>query len=293
MNKKLLLTYSALIATIIMWASAFIGIRIGIREYSAGSFALLRLGIAAICMIVFYAIKPPKQPLAKKDMFHAALLGVIGMGIYHAFLNLGEKTVTAGIASFIVAQVPIVTALIARIFFQERLRTLGWFGLLISAIGAALIAAGEIENSHFDFGVIYILVSAFATAIYISNAKQLLKRMHSFYLTAFVVFGGALSMLIFLPALIREIPLASANATCSAVYLGIFPTALAYISYNYALSKISRTTAASWLYAMPLVATFMAWLVLGEFPTLMAFFGGLIALAGAIVLNISSLKTNK
>ncbi|MES2614539.1 MAG: EamA family transporter [Bdellovibrionota bacterium] len=284
-TKNHFLTLGALISTILMWASAFIGIRVGMQEYHAGSFSLLRLGFGAICMLIIYKIKPPKNPLAKKDMLSAALLGVIGMGIYHFFLNLGELTVSAGIASFIIAQSPVFTILLSVIFLQEKISKFRWFGLFVSICGVFLIAAGEAQNAQFDIGVIYILISTFAISVYVTQAKQLLTRMSCLYSTVFVVLGGAASSLIFLPQLVHDLPRASAAATWSAIYLGVFPTAIACLTFNYALSRLSRVTASSWMYAMPLVASLMGWLMLGELPSSFAFIGGMVALSGTVLAN--------
>src|SRR5262245_5173354 len=73
MSNKSYTTTLALMAAIVMWSSAFIGIRIGIKDYQAGSFALLRLGIAAICMAFLYVMNPPKKAIALKDKLHAAI----------------------------------------------------------------------------------------------------------------------------------------------------------------------------------------------------------------------------
>lgn len=278
-------TYLALGATILMWSSAYIAIRVGIAEYTSGAFALLRLGIAALCMLTIYFFKPPKQTIARKDMVYAALLGAIGMGAYHIFLNLGEQTVTAGIASFLIAQAPVFTTLFAAFIFKEKIRKVAWAGLLISVLGIALIATSQLKQLQLNLGIAYILVSTVALSMYLIFAKKLISRMGSLYLTVFAVLGGALSLLIFLPDLIRNLGSASTSATWSAVYLGVFPTALAYLTYNYALSKLSRSTAASWLYTMPLATSAMGWLALSELPTILAFAGGLVALSGTVLVN--------
>jgi drug/metabolite transporter (DMT)-like permease len=281
MNQNSFFTLLALVATIVMWSSGFIGIRIGMQDYQAGSFALLRLGVAAVCMLILYLLSPPKQTIALRDKLFAMMLGAIGMGVYHAFLNLGEQTVTAGIASFITAQAPVLATLFAVAFLGERVPRLGWLGLLIGVGGVILIALGEIENATFDFGVVYILISTCSFCVYITQAKQLLARMKSIHLTVFVVWGGALSCLIFLPQLIHDLPRASVSATIAALYLGIFSSALAFLTYNYVLAKISRSAAASILYAIPLTTSLMGWLWLNEEPTTFAFCGGIMALAGA------------
>lgn len=279
-------TLLAQIVTIIMWSSAFVAIRFGVKEYHPGSFALLRLSVGAMCMTVIYYFNQPRQTIAKKDIVYAMCLGLIGMSVYQTSLNYGEITVGAGVASFIIAQVPIITTILAIIFLKEKITKFGWLGLLISFIGVVLISIGELEHTKFDMGVIYILIATISASIYITNAKPLLARMNSIHLTVYVAIGGAIGTLIFTPQLLQDITTASTGATLSAIYLGIFPTALAYLTYNYALSKTPASTAASWLYTLPFVTSFMGWLFLVELPTLIAFIGGLIALFGTVLINI-------
>lgn len=283
----------AMLTTVVIWASAFIAIREGVREYHAGSFALLRLLVGATCMTLLYAIKAPKHFISFKDKLIAMLLGAIGTGAYHVFLNLGEKTVTAGIASFIIAQAPILIALFSVIFLREKIHKLGWIGLFISILGIAIIAEAELRQATLDLGVFYILISTVTNCIYVMNVKNLLLRMGTLYMTTFVMIGGAISTMFFLPDLIKDLNTASKTATYAAIYLGIFPTAVAYLTYNYALSHMTRTTAVSWIYAMPLITILMGWLWLGELPTSIAFIGGLLALSGTILVNYAARLKNK
>ena len=284
-ERNKLTVYLALISTILMWSSAFAGIRIGMREFGPGSFALLRLGIAAICMLFIYQVKAPKTKLQRKEIVEAILLGVIGMGLYHTFLNLGEKTVPAGLASFVVSQVPIVTTLVGFLFLKEKLNRRVFLGLVLGCLGTLIIAFGDLKNTNYDLGVVYIMASVCASCFYVIRAQHLLKRMSVLQASSFMIFGGAISSLIFLPQLIRQIQYASQEVILAGLYLGIFPTSLATLTQNYAIARVSRTTAVSCYYAIPLITSFIAWLWLKEVPTLVPFLGGLISLVGAVLMN--------
>jgi drug/metabolite transporter (DMT)-like permease len=69
------------------------------------------------------------------------------------------------------------------------------------------------------------------------------------------------------------------------VYLGIFPTAVAYVTYAYAFSRMDASVAASFLYLVPVLAYLIAWVWLGETPSLVSVAGGMIVLAGVFIVN--------
>lgn len=283
----------AIITTILIWSSAFIAIREGMKAYHAGSFAHFRLLIGAACMVLLYVIKPPKHFISFKDKVLAILLGAVGNGVYHIFLNLGEITVTAGVASFIIAQVPILTAIFGAIFLKEKLHKLAWLGFLVGFLGIFLIARDDLLSSKMDFGVFFILVSTMANCIYVMFAKNLLLRMGTLHMTVFCVVGGALSTVMFLPQLLQDVKLAPMDATWAGVYLGIFPTAIAFLTYNCALTYMTRTAATSWIYTMPLVTILMGWAWMGELPTVSDFSGGILALGGTILVNFATRLQNR
>jgi drug/metabolite transporter (DMT)-like permease len=90
-------------------------------------------------------------------------------------------------------------------------------------------------------------------------------------------------MFFFLPDLIMELPDAPIGPTLSVIYLGVFPAALAYLIWNYVFTRTTASIATSFMYLNPIAATIIAWIWLNEVPSLMAAFGGLLALSGVIV----------
>ena len=129
--------YIAAGLTVILWASAFAGIRAGLESYSPASVALLRYLVASVVLLV-YAVYT-KLPLPdRKDLPQIALIGFLGFSAYNVALNAGEVAVSAGTASFIVASAPIFMALFAVFFLGEKLSPQGWLGITISFAGGGI-----------------------------------------------------------------------------------------------------------------------------------------------------------
>ena len=275
--------YLAIATTTIFWASAFVGIRAGLESYSPGSLALLRYLVASICMLFLYLRVHHKHKPTLKEFIQLFILGVIGFGIYNITLNYGELTVPAGIASFIVSLIPVGIAVLALIFLREKMTLFAWIGLVISVIGIIIIAIGESEDTHFDFGVIFCIIAALTGAIYSAFQKPLLKKFNPIEINSIAIWSGTLVMMFYFPQMLHQIPHATFKATFAAVYMGIFPAAVAYVTWSYVLSHMPASQACRFLYLLPIVTIFMGWSFLGEIPASVSMIGGFIALAGAIV----------
>jgi drug/metabolite transporter (DMT)-like permease len=274
----------AIIFTVIIWASAFPGIRAGLEGYSPGALALLRYLFASLTLASCTVLWPIRLP-RRADLPGLVALGGLGIAIYHVALNYGEQTVTAGAASFLIATSPIFATLLAYWFLNERLTGWGWVGIGISMVGIGFIAYGEASDVTFDPGAVLVLTASLSGAGYFTLQKFYLDRYSPFALTAYAVWAGTLLMIFFLPGLVEQVPEASWNASLAVAYIGVFPGALAYVTYAYVLSQMPVAVTTSFLYMIPVTAIPISWIWLGEIPTLLSIGGGLVALLGVIVVQ--------
>lgn len=270
--------------TMLLWASAFVGIRIGLEDYSPGSLALLRFLTASLCMGCIYVCLPVKKPVSWKIRGELMIIGVAAIGIYHLCLNYGEVTVSAGIASFIIGLIPVITILCSLVFLNERPNRLVWLGIGLSFLGLLLMVLAERTQAAVS-GVLIILISAVMGGVYNITQKRYLRDFHPVVVTAWVIWGATLMLLIFISDLIQEIPQANAQSTLAAIYLGIFPAAIAYVTWCYVLNHWSASKASIFLYTLPILSTLMGYMVLHERPTLLSLAGGSLALVGALAAN--------
>src|SRR3990167_6715375 len=279
----------ALFMTIFLWASAFVGIRLGLHAYSPGSLALFRYLIASVCMGIIYFSRDRSRRSSMRLLDIGALLGIgaIGIGIYNLTLNDGELYISSGMASFIISQSPIITALIAILFLKEPINLLSVFGFILSVLGVMLIAWGEKGGFKWDESIVYMVIATFASGFYSVLQKPFLNKYHVIEVMTYIIWGGTLFLSVYLFQMKHDVFYAPITTTLTVVYLGIFPAALGYLGWSYVLAAIPVSRAVSFFYFMPFLATVLGWICLGEVPAELSIFGGLLAILGVWIVNQS------
>jgi drug/metabolite transporter (DMT)-like permease len=288
--------FSLALFSILIWGSSFAAIRVGLQGgYDAGQNVLVRFLIASLLFLIYAVWPGTKFRLPyKSDIIRILILGWIGISVYHIFVTFGMENISAGTAGMLVGSGPIFTALIARFILKERLTGLGWLGLAIGFAGITVIAFGSAGASlTLNTGALLVIVAAFASAIFFVFQKPLLAHYSAIELTAYFTWAGALPFLIFSPGLVDTIQHATLEAHFATVYVGIFPAAIAYVTWATALSMENASAVSSLIYLEPAVAILVAWLWLQELPTGLSLLGGAIAISGVLTVSLLGRQLRK
>lgn len=278
--------------TILIWGTAFPAIRMGLESYTPEHLTLLRLLIASFILLLFSFIYKLRLP-DLKDIPAIFIFGSLGFTIYHIALNYGEKTVNAGSASLIISVTPIVTAILAFVFLNEKMKLNGWIGGVMSFAGIALISFSQGDAIQLNSGGLFILLAAISESLFFVFQTSYLKKYGFLPFTIYTILSSTICMLIFLPGVYQEILAAPLEVNLSVIYLGVFPTVLPYIALAYIISRAGASEATSSLYLTPITACFIAWIWLGEVPTLVSIIGGVITILGIVIAHIPVLRKEK
>ena len=216
----------------------------------------------------------------------AALLvcGTLWFGAYNVLLNAGERDVDAGTAAMLVGVGPVIVAVLAGLLLGEGFPRALLAGLAVAFAGVVVIGlaiGGDAGSS--GTGVVLCLLAAAAYAGGVVAQKPVLSRLSALQTTFVCCAIGAAVCLPFAPTLADEIGRVDAGALAWMVYLGVFPTAVAFWTWAFALSRTSAGGLAATTYLVPPLSILMGWALLGEAPPVLALAGGALCLAGVLV----------
>ena len=284
-NKQMLIYLSALLA-IFLWASAFPGTRYALQYYSPVSLMTLRFVTASLTLGIVGIIKKIRIPKLR-DLPLFAASGLSGVFLYSLLFNFASVTLPAGLTSFVIASSPIFTMILTRIFLKEKVKAVCWVGVLVSSIGLAAITLTEVTDFALNTGMILIILAAVFSGTYSAVMRGLTKNYTALEATTYTIIIGTLGMLVFLPGAISEISTSSTFANVVVLFMGIFPAALSYLAWGYALSKAKKTAHVTiFSYLIPFISSVLGFFWLGETLSAFTIVGGVIIIAGMLMTNV-------
>ena len=280
---EVLLAGGAAMVTVVLWASAFVGIRAAGEDLSPGALSLARLLVGSAALGAVVLVRHERFP-ARRDLPAIALCGALWFGLYNVVLNAAERLVDAGTAAMLVGVGPVLIAVFAGALLGEGFPRSLFAGCAVAFAGVVVIGLATSERSlDAGLGTLLCLVAAFAYAGGVVIQKPMLKRVPALQVTWLACSVGTIACLPFAPTLLRELGKADASAVGWAVYLGVFPTAVAFTTWAYALARTTAGRMGATTYLVPPLAVLMGWMVLGEVPPALALIGGALCLVGVAV----------
>jgi drug/metabolite transporter (DMT)-like permease len=274
---------AALAVTVVAWAAAFPAIRVALPGLGAAGLSVARLAVASLALAVAAPFVGVRRPAAR-DLPLIALCGLTGMTAYQLLLNSGEEVVPAGTASLLIATAPIYSVVIASLVLGERPTRRQLLGGSVAFAGVALIALSR-GGVEFRSAALLVLAAAVVQGTYHAVHKPLLARYTSFEVTSYAMWAGTLFVLPWAGQLVGRLPDAGLDGIGGALFLGIVPSAVGFVTWAHAVGRVDMSVAATSLYLVPVVAIALAFAWLGEVPGAVELVGGAIAVGGVVLAN--------
>jgi drug/metabolite transporter (DMT)-like permease len=278
-----LLPWAAALVTVVLWASAFVAIRHLGTDFSPGALTLGRLLVGSLVLGSVLATRSPRWP-ARKHWPRLLVCGIGWFGIYNIALNAAERRVDAGTAAMLINIGPILIAVLAGWLLGEGFPRQLVVGSLVAFAGVVVIGTATSSRAGSDtWGVLLCVAAAVAYSVAVVAQKPLLASLSALEVTWVACTIGAVVCLPFAPQLVHETGHADVSAIGWVVFLGAFPTALAFTTWAYALARTTAGRLGATTYLVPPLAIVLGWLLLDESPATLALVGGALCLAGVYV----------
>jgi drug/metabolite transporter (DMT)-like permease len=274
-----LLIVAAVTFTVLAWASAFIGIRAVGEDLSPGALALGRLAVGTAVLGLLQARRGWVRPTAGEWRL-LAVCGVGWFGVYNLALNAAEQHLDAGTTAMLVNIGPVLIAVLAGLLLGEGFPRWLVVGLAV-AFGGVLVIGFATRSAGADLaGVLLCVVAAVTYACGVVAQKPLLRRLPALQVTFTACAMGAVCCLPWAGALVGDLAAAPGSSVAGMAYLGAVPTALAFSTWAYALSRMDAGRLGATTYLVPPLVVVLGWALLDEVPPALAVVGGAVCLTG-------------
>jgi drug/metabolite transporter (DMT)-like permease len=268
------------LVTVTLWGSAFVGIRAAGESLSPTALALGRLIVSSAVLTAIALLRRERLP-RRRDILGIAIYGVLWLAVYSVALNAAERQIDAGTAAMLIGTGPILIALLAGALLGEGFPPNLFAGCAVAFAGSVIIAFATMRSgAPAGAGIILCLLAVIAYSLAVVTQKPLLRRVSSFQVTWLGCAAATLACLPFAPGLLAEAANADATVIGWMVYLGVVPTAIGFVTWTYALKRMSAGRSGSLLYLVPPVAILLGWALLAEQPPGLALAGGALCLFG-------------
>ncbi|MEX2394136.1 MAG: DMT family transporter [Actinomycetota bacterium] len=277
-------------AVVVAWGAAFSGIKIVLDKVDPFALTTVRIFIAAVTYTaIFPLVRGAAVERRDGDAIRLVLLGLFGAAGYHLAVNWGERFISAGLTSLIVAAMPAMVAVMAVLVLHERLGPRGTLGTAVAFAGVAILAAAGEGGFDADstLGALVTLLAPLSWAVYTIMSKPMAARYDGVRLNLVGAWVGVLVTLPFGLAGLSDLASLTTGEWVWMFYLGTISTSGSYIAYAWALRHWPASRVAAFVYLVPGASLIWAWFLLGETPSLFALLGGAVVILGVVLVESS------
>ncbi|MBP1954647.1 drug/metabolite transporter (DMT)-like permease [Halarchaeum rubridurum] len=251
------------------WGTAFVATDAALDVVPPVSLAAVRFDVAALALFAVAALLGHSlRPRGRGDWAPILLGGVCNIGLHHALLFAGQRTVPPAVAATLLGLVPVLTPAAARVArADDRLAPRGVAGVLVGFAGVALIAHPDPSNLAASVGVGLVLASAAVWTVGAVLVDEDDAALGGLALQAWTLLVGALALdaaALLLPGQSFDAAAVPLPTVGWVLYLALVPGALGFLVYFRLLDRLGPVEMGLIEYVIPPFAALFGWLLLGE-----------------------------
>lgn len=286
--------YAIICIAVFFWGLSFVATKIALVSIPVFTLIFVRFAVASIIFMVL-TLKRRLPPFTGSDHIRIFLIALFEPGLYFLCETFGLQYTAAPKAALIIATIPIMVLVISYLLIGESSSILGIAGILLSLLGIGFLVAGDPEfKLGFAgpmLGDLLIFGAVISASFYIVIARHLGMKYSALKITTVQILYGTI---FYAPAFLWELPRINWSAITiqsagALIFLSVCATVIAFLCFNYSLTKIPAVRVAVFLNGIPVVTTLAAWILLGERLTMIQIEGGVLVLVGVFLTNLPGL----
>ncbi len=273
-----------------IWGSAFFAIKIGLNSFSPTAVASLRLIIASLFLLLFFYLQNKQLKFNKNSVLLLIIIGIVGNFIPFYLISWAEQYIPSSTAGMLMAIGPIITLVMSHFLTKkDKFTSMKFLSILTGFVGVLFIFNFSLINdlSSFNFidfvAKILVILAAFGYMFSNILAYEKLNHVDSFTITTFATTFGAIFSIPFLLIDINTNDYffqLNQISIYAVIYLGIFPTAIAF-QFRYYITKTSGPVFLSYVaYLIPAFAVIWGYILLSEKISINSLIGIILILLG-------------
>jgi drug/metabolite transporter (DMT)-like permease len=268
-------------AMAIIWGVPYLLIKVAVDEIPPATLVLARSVLATLLLLpvaLARGLVRPLRPRWRPLLVYTA----VEICVPWLLLGYGEQRLSSSLAGLLVAGVPLVGALLARLGpDRERLGGRRLLGLLLGLAGVGALVGFEVGAGDARA----VVAIAGVVVCYAVGPFVLARTLADVPTLGLVAVSLALSAVVYLPAGVLQAPAAwpSGRATLAVVFLAVVCTAVAFLLFVELVAEVGAARSTVITYVNPAVAVLLGVLVLGESFTLATAAGFALILVGSVL----------
>ncbi|MCP4021251.1 MAG: DMT family transporter [Desulfobacteraceae bacterium] len=289
-KSKLILAYAGLTLAIFFWSINTVlarGIVFSIKPLALSFFRW----IFAFFFILPFAVSHIKRdlPVIKENLKFLVILSIFSVAIYNSVLYIGAQYTTATNISLVIATMPGITILFAWLINKEIPAFFQMAGIGVSLIGMVIIicqgSVSLLMDLTFNPGDLLIVLSISSWALYsVLLRKRQIDISPISFLTMIIAIGIVLIFPFYLWEFFRFKGFALTMTNLGVfIYLGLFPSILSYICWNFGVKIAGSSQASVFMYLTPVFTSILACVFLNESLFSYHIVGGILIFAGLVM----------
>jgi drug/metabolite transporter (DMT)-like permease len=280
----------------VVWGSTFLGVHFVLEVLPPMLTSALRFLIGGTILFIFTLLRGqsiPKWPQWKA----AATVGFCLVGVGNSAVAYMLQYMPTGLVALLVAGLPAWTVLLDYWFFSKsKPNTLTVIGMLLGLVGMFILlnpfaATGVGEVSVFSVLLIFVGSICWAYGSLLSPYLPLPSQVQSTAIQMLTggVFSAIMSFLLE-PNAIAKIPDMTTNSILAMAYLIFIGSFIGYSAYTWLVNNAPPSLVSTYAYVNPVVAIFLAWLLIDEKLSNRSFIASSVILGGVVLITLGRRK---